>query len=41
MQHSWDTAQQLGIDKLSAEEIDGEIAAVRQVRLKRPVEFQQ
>ena len=35
LQSSWETAKQQGLDQLSAEEIDTEIAAARKARLER------
>lgn len=40
LQESWESAKRLGLDRLSVEEIDSEIAAARQARRNRrqPVE---
>ena len=40
LQESWESAKRLGLDRLSVEEIDAEIAAARQARRNRhqPVE---
>jgi uncharacterized protein (DUF433 family) len=39
LQTSWESARQLGLDNLSAEEIDAEIAAARKARRdRRPVQ---
>ncbi|PYX04868.1 MAG: hypothetical protein DMG88_23330 [Acidobacteria bacterium] len=35
LKRSWDSAQEQGLDQLSAEEIDNEIAAVRKARRER------
>jgi hypothetical protein len=35
LQRSWQTAQEQGLDRLSPEEIDAEIAAVRSARRER------
>ena len=35
LQESWDSAKRLGLDKLSMEEIDAEIAAARRERRER------
>lgn len=35
LQSSWESATQLGLDQLSMEEIDAEIAAARQTRRER------
>ena len=35
LKSSWDSVQQRGLDQLSAEEIDAEIAAVRKARRER------
>jgi hypothetical protein len=37
LRRSWDSATQAGLDRLSADEIDAEIAAARLERSKRPV----
>ena len=36
LKSSWDSAQEQGLDRLSTEEIDTEIAAVRKARRERP-----
>ena len=36
LRRSWESAQQQGLDRLSSEEIDVEIAAVRKARRERP-----
>ena len=36
LKRSWERAQERGLDRLSAKEIDAEIAAVRKTRRKRP-----
>jgi hypothetical protein len=39
LKRSWETAQELGLDRLSAEEIEAEIAAARNARRgRRPAE---
>lgn len=35
LRRSWDTAQEQGLDRLSAEEIDAEIASIRKARQDR------
>jgi hypothetical protein len=35
LQRSWDSAKQLGLDQLSMEDIDAEIAAARKARRER------
>ena len=37
LKRSWEGAHEQGLDQLSAEEIDAEIAAVRQARRERPI----
>jgi hypothetical protein len=41
LQASWESARQLGLNNLSAEEIDAEIAAARKDRLDRQTAAQQ
>jgi hypothetical protein len=41
LQASWESARQLGLNNLSAEEIDAEIAAARKDRLDRHTAAQQ
>ena len=36
MRRSWESAQEQGLDRLSSEEIDAEIAAVRRTRRESP-----
>jgi hypothetical protein len=36
LEQSWDSAERLGLDRLSMDEIDSEIAAARQDRRLRP-----
>jgi len=36
LRRSWESAQEQGLDQLSSEEIDAEIAAVRRARRERP-----
>jgi hypothetical protein len=39
LQASWKSAEDQGLDQLSAEEIDAEIAAARQARRERSAAF--
>jgi hypothetical protein len=36
LRRSWESAQKQGLDRLSPEEIDAEVAAVRKARRERP-----
>jgi hypothetical protein len=41
LQRSWDSARRLGLDRLSTEEIDAEIAAARKARRNRQQSVEQ